>query len=121
MKKTKKIWSASWKASLISMIGLAMVIIVNVVRNMNGEIDGFYIISEGVNYAIAMFALGAGIVAWASSNADRSIFGRYVLMVGLICAVIVGGVYGSWSVFFTFAAEGTISAMLVTIIPTPYP
>lgn len=121
MKQTKKVWSSSKKALLVLTIGVAMVFIVNLVRYFNGEINQFYIISEGINYACVLFALGAAFIAWVSSNPDRNLFGKYVFIVGIVCAAIVGAIYSSWPVFYTFAAEGAISALLVAAIPVPYP
>jgi uncharacterized BrkB/YihY/UPF0761 family membrane protein len=110
------------KGFLVLIFGLCMVIIVNAARSVAGDIDHFQIAKEGLNVLMALFAVGAGFIAWFSSNPDRSILWKYVLVIGLIGTGVTFFAYDmNLIVLIVFSLQVLFSSIMVAKIRVKYP
>lgn len=120
--QSEKCLSHFKKGFLVLIFGLLMVVIVNAVRAAAGDIDHFQITTEGLNVAMVLFAVGAGVVSWFSSNPDRGIFCTYVLILGAICAGATFLLYDkNFIVLIIFGAQVLFSSLMVAAIQVKYP
>jgi len=110
------------KGFLVLIFGLLMVVIVNAARWVAGDIDHFQIAKEGLNVLMALFAAGAGFIAWFSSNPDRGILWKYVLVIGLIGTGVTFFAYDmNLIVLIVFSLQVLFSSIMVAKIRVKYP
>jgi len=110
------------KGFLVLIFGLLMVVIVNAARWVAGDIDHFQIAKEGLNVLMALFAVGAGFIAWFSSNPDRGILWKYVLVIGLIGTGVTFFAYDmNLIVLIVFSLQVLFSSIMVAKIRVKYP
>ncbi len=106
----------------IMMVGIATLVVTNFTRVLFGDLDHFQITKEGLNVAIILFTLGAAIIGVFSSNADRPVFGKYVVYIGLCCAAFVFFAYDKNIIAVAgFLGLVLTSGLMVAKIRVPYP
>lgn len=110
------------KFFFILLVGLIMVLVINFTRYWSGDITHLQPIWEGLNKAIMLFALGAAVIGWFSSNPDRTIFGRLVFVIGAISTAAVTFSYEmNTIVLIFFSLLAIISSLMVAKIRVPAP
>lgn len=120
--QSKKCMPHFKKGFLVLIFGLFMVVIVNAARWAAGDIDHFQIAKEGLNVLMALFAVGAGFIAWFGSNPDRGILWKYVFYIGAICVGVTFFVYDkNFIVLIIFGAHVLFSSLMVAKIQVKYP
>ncbi len=120
--QTEKCVSHFKKGFQVLVFGLLMVVIVNAARWVAGDIDHFQIAKEGLNVLMALFAVGAGLIAWFCSNPDRGILWKYVLVMGAICIVVTFFAYDkNYIVLIVFGVQVLLSSLMVAKVRVKYP
>lgn len=109
------------KAIMILLVGIVAILATNMLRVSYNELSEFVLNSEGLNYAIGIFAIGTALIGAFASNKDRKTFGFVVVILGIFAAIYVGREYISWVVFCSFSVFATVCSLLVAFVPHKYP
>lgn len=108
----------------ILLLGALMVLATNFTRYWSGDITHLQPIWEGLNKAIMLFAFGAAVIGWFSSNPDRTIFGRLVFVIGAISTAAVFLSYEMNTIVLVlifFSLLAITSSLMVAKIRVPAP
>ena len=110
------------KGLIILIFGLAMILVTNLLRLITGDLNTFQFNSEGLNYAIVIFALGAGFIGWFSTNDDRPILTWFVFGIGVLCCVFVFFSYDkNVVVLISYFILVIISSLMIRVMEVKYP